>query len=104
MHSFSIARRGSSAWFAKHARVALLVALCCLSLATSCAGPARARDTRPHAVCNVCRCEGDLACVDVRVDAATPSLAWHGKTYYFCSNDCRSRFQEHPETFTSDPR
>lgn len=77
----------------------LVLMLCFTSATTSCVSYESTHDARPHAMCNVCRCEGDLACVDVRVDENTPSLEWHGDKYYFCSSECRCRFQEHPETF-----
>jgi hypothetical protein len=51
------------------------------------------------AECPVCRHEGDLACVCVRVEPDTPRCECAGKTYYFCSDECRADFEAHPERY-----
>ena len=32
---------------------------------------------------------------------ATPSLKHEGRTYYFCSEGCRTRFREEPDKFAA---
>jgi hypothetical protein len=49
-----------------------------------------------HAQCLVCKHEGDLACVDVKVRADTPRTEYGGRTYYFCSEQCRKQFEAAP--------
>jgi len=55
--------------------------------------------TQPHAECLVCKHNADLACVDVTVDATTPHTAYDGKTYYFCSDQCRKDFDKEPAKY-----
>ena len=50
----------------------------------------------PHSECLVCKANADLACVDVSVDGATPRCSYDGKTYYFCSDECRTKFEKDP--------
>lgn len=52
-----------------------------------------------EAECPVCRCEGDLACLVVRVEADTPSATLAGVTYHFCSEECRARFVADPHAY-----
>jgi YHS domain-containing protein len=46
----------------------------------------------------------------MRTDDSGPSIIHDGETYYFCSNQCRQSFEEHPTKFvgsheqTSDVR
>lgn len=56
--------------------------------------------TGPTAECPVCAHEGDLACVCVHVEPDTPSCECDGKTYWFCSEECRADFRAHPERYT----
>ena len=56
-------------------------------------------DARPHAECLVCKKNADLACVDIVVDKDTPCCGYNGKTYYFCSDECRAKFQKKPAEF-----
>ena len=56
-------------------------------------------DARPHAECLVCKKNADLACIDVAVDDKTPSYTFGGKTYYFCSEECRREFAKHPARY-----
>ncbi|HKE01304.1 MAG TPA: YHS domain-containing protein [Planctomycetota bacterium] len=68
-----------------------------LVLAAACAS--RPPDSRPTADDPVCLCNGDLPCVCVRVDASTPRADYQGKTFYFCSEECREEFERHPEKY-----
>ena len=52
-----------------------------------------------HAECPVCKYEGDLACVDVAVDESTPRADIGGRTYYFCSEACRSKCRKQPARY-----
>jgi YHS domain-containing protein len=52
-----------------------------------------------HAECLVCKYNADLACVDVAVDSNTPRCTCEGKTYYFCSDDCRHAFEKNPAKY-----
>jgi hypothetical protein len=52
-----------------------------------------------HAICPVCRAQGDLACQDVAIRPETPSSEHLGVTYYFCSQQCREDFDRDPETY-----
>jgi len=51
------------------------------------------------AECPVCKHEGDLACLCVHIESDTPSCECAGKTFYFCSEECRADFVEHPERY-----
>jgi hypothetical protein len=51
------------------------------------------------AECPVCKAEGDLACVKVRVRSDTPCSCHCGCTYYFCSEECKKRFEQKPERY-----
>lgn len=67
---------------------ALLVAAC----RTPVPGPGEAE-------CSVCRHEGDLACLCVRIEADTPRLELDGQTWWFCSEECRAAFAADPQRF-----
>jgi YHS domain-containing protein len=54
---------------------------------------------RQHAQCLVCKYNADLACLDVDVDSNTPSYVYDGKTYYFCSQECRDEFAKNPKRY-----
>jgi YHS domain len=57
-------------------------------------------DARPgHAVCAVCRCDGDLGCMDVVIGPQTPHAEFGGRTYYFCSDSCRTAFERDPRAY-----
>jgi YHS domain-containing protein len=83
----------------------VVIAACCVvaALLAGCAtGPdqrSAAASTQPHAECLVCKANADLACIDVPVDGGTPSYAYNGKTYYFCSNECRKTFAKNPAKY-----
>src|SRR5438067_1669905 len=51
------------------------------------------------AECLVCKKNADLACIDVQVGSDTPKYAYDGKTYYFCSDDCKNEFAKHPAKY-----
>jgi YHS domain-containing protein len=80
-------------------RLVALLALLGAPLA-GCETPRHAQqESTAHATCPVCQCEGDLACVDVKVNERTPRYEWNGTVYYFCSEDCRARFARAPKEF-----
>ena len=53
------------------------------------------------AECLVCKKNADLACVEVEVNAKTPRADFAGKTYYFCSDECKAEFQKNPTKYLS---
>jgi uncharacterized protein len=52
-----------------------------------------------HTQCPVCKTEGDLACVDVKILPGTPSTRYRGDTYWFCSQQCKADFEKQPERY-----
>ena len=82
-----------------------LIILCAVVSMIACSGcasaPARSSSNCPHAECLVCKANADLACVDVAVDAQTPRCVFKGGTYYFCSDECREKFQRSPVRYLS---
>jgi len=52
-----------------------------------------------RAECLVCKSEGDLACVGVKVHSDTPRTEYMGRTYYFCSEQCRKQFEKDPHRY-----
>lgn len=78
----------------------LLALAAVLGLLGGCATPPQTTaPSTPRATCCVCRYNNDLACVDIRVKAATPRTEHQGKTYFFCSADCREAFLKTPEKY-----
>lgn len=83
---------------------------CILLSAPGCAaaggGADGSEDHRPErlAECPVCRRNGDLACVEVRVRPSTPRLELGGTTYYFCSIECREAFARDAEATRTQER
>ena len=78
-----------------------------LLLMTGCASDSSAHrqaSAGPHGECTVCKKNADLACVDVAIDDKTPRFDYRGKTYYFCSNECRSEFIKHPAKYALSPK
>jgi YHS domain-containing protein len=68
----------------------------------SAADAAQASAQRPmHAECLVCKKNADMACIDVEVDAKTPTADYNGKRYYFCSEECKTEFLKHPARFAA---
>ena len=53
------------------------------------------------AVCCVCQHNNDLACLKVKVTEATPKAEYDGRTYCFCSEDCRKSFQKTPRKYAT---
>jgi YHS domain-containing protein len=52
-----------------------------------------------HAICPVCAADGDLACQDVTIRTDTASTVRDGITYYFCSAECRRKFERDPGAY-----
>ena len=57
--------------------------------------------TVPTADDPVCLLNGDLACVRVEAAPSTPHADYGGRTYYFCSDACRTAFEKEPERYVS---
>ena len=49
--------------------------------------------------CWVCVHENDLACVKVDIDEKTPTTVYNGKTYHFCSEQCKKDFLANPAKY-----
>jgi hypothetical protein len=64
-----------------------------------CASQGGSASTGVHAECTVCKENADLACIDITVDDRTPRTEHNGKTYYFCSDDCRKDFEKAPAKY-----
>jgi hypothetical protein len=75
-----------------------------LLAATACTTPPpeASSSQAQHAQCLVCKSEGDLACVDVTVRGDTPRAQYLGRTYYFCSEQCRTEFEKDPQRYLGD--
>jgi hypothetical protein len=69
-------------------------------LLAGCAANTSSGGARPRAECLVCKHNADLGCVNITVDEHTPQLAHQGKTYYFCSDECRDAFARNPDKYT----
>jgi len=80
-----------------------LIGLFSLFMLAGCASGSRSSDAvaakQPHAECTVCKANADLACVDIPVDGSTPTYLYQGKTYYFCSEECRAAFAKNPRKY-----
>lgn len=76
-----------------------------LALAAGCATSSNdaAQSSGQTETCHVCRYNNDLACVCVRVRENTPSAEYQGRTFYFCSDDCRTAFLKKPEKYQPRP-
>lgn len=74
-----------------------------LLLGASCRASGAASDSIQvapgHAICPVCRAEGDLACQDVKIEADTPRSVRNGVAYYFCSRECKREFDGNAEKY-----
>jgi YHS domain-containing protein len=72
-----------------------------VTLLTGCAadGSGAVASGGPHAECLVCKKNADLACVDVSVNSRTPTYMYNGQSYYFCSDECRGKFEKNPEAY-----
>jgi len=83
-------------------RVLLLISLGILAFALT--GCASTSDPQQHLAVNqdacwVCVNENDLACIKVDIDDKTPTALYNGKTYHFCSEQCKKEFQANPAKF-----
>jgi len=78
-----------------------VLAIAALALATGCTTSPKdlSRSSGPTETCPVCRYQNDLACVCVRVKDDTPRTEYHGQTFYFCSEDCRTTFLKQPQKY-----
>jgi YHS domain-containing protein len=63
-----------------------------------CASKPAAQDGQT-AECCICRENGDLACLHVKVTGATPRAEYGGRTWYFCSEECREAFLKNPAKY-----
>lgn len=83
----------------------VLIALICAGALSGCGTApqenASAKPNTRHAECLVCKANADLACVDIPVDATTPTYSYDGKTYYFCSSECRNDFAKNPAKYAA---
>ena len=70
-----------------------------LLLSGTAAIAARPPDNTPRGTCYVCKYNNDLACVNFRMKPDTPKAVYQGKTYVFCSKDCRDAFLKRPEKY-----
>jgi YHS domain-containing protein len=61
--------------------------------------PTAEANAGPTDICYVCRYNNDLACVNLHVKDTTPRAEYNGKTYYFCSDGCRTDFLKKPEKY-----
>jgi YHS domain-containing protein len=89
--------------------VAILIAFAVGSplLLTGCATapaapPSQATGGQQHAECTVCKHNADLACIDVVVEKDTPRTGYDGKTFYFCSDQCRKKFEKEPAKYAKE--
>ena len=73
--------------------------LFCGAVALGAWGCAGAPDPRPVAEDPVCKANGDLGCIRVRIDEKTPRASYRGATYYFCADRCRVAFEKTPEKY-----
>ena len=84
-------------------RVALVAAFlaggACILTGCTTAGGRCADDGVLRSECLVCRRNGDLACVCVRIEPDTPRCEHGGATYYFCSEDCKRDFLKDPARY-----
>lgn len=79
-------------------RLLLITPILLLTACTHTAPPSAASSAN-HAQCLVCKYNADLACIDITVDDKTPRTTYLGQTYYFCSEECRTQFQQTPAKY-----
>ena len=77
--------------------ISLLIAGCAGSSPP--ANQSASAEQKPHAECLVCKHNADLACVDVKVEKDTPTYVYGGKTYYFCSEECKEACARKPQVY-----
>jgi hypothetical protein len=80
--------------------VAAFLPLVLALVTTSCATVPERDPASGCANCPVCLHNADLACVCVKVGDDTPRVEWNGKTWYFCSEECRKAFLSDPKRFS----
>lgn len=78
-----------------------LVPCCPLGLTGCAAGGANhsVSDGAPHTECLVCKKNADLACLNIKVTDQTPRSIYNGQTYYFCSPECKTAFDQQPSKY-----
>ena len=81
--------------------IACVIAFGGIALVGGCAAGRGGCDCRQTEECPVCKYNGDLGCVCVRVDGATPRSERNGRTYYFCSTDCKAAFDREPRKYVN---
>ncbi|MCE9582577.1 MAG: YHS domain-containing protein [Planctomycetes bacterium] len=74
-----------------------LLSLAALLFAAGCASTQR--HDGPTAECPVCVCNHDEECRVVDIKTDTPQTEWDGRTWYFCSDECREAFRKEPEKY-----
>ena len=83
--------------------IACIALLCLPVVMAGCQSPAGAHeaaaDGSQHGQCLVCKHNADLACVDVKINDKTPKTTYQGRTYYFCSDECKAEFEKNPGKF-----
>lgn len=83
----------------KHFALLILIAMVGCTTNVQSATPLSSEAVSQKTECPVCAVNGDLACMEVTVSDSTPRVAYHGKTFYFCSDDCKKEFLENPELY-----
>jgi hypothetical protein len=79
--------------------LSVLILTGCASHQPGVAGATAQKVSCEHGECMVCKKNADLACVDVAIDDKTPRYDYAGKTYYFCSEECRGKFAKNPQKY-----
>lgn len=49
--------------------------------------------------CLVCRNKRDFSCLEIKKTPDTPHAQFGGRTYWFCSEHCRSDFEASPARY-----
>ena len=80
-------------------RLLQLIVAAAITLAGCASRPEASASSTAYATCHVCEYNNDLACVRFRKKEVTPTLAYHGQSYSFCSEDCRSACAKDPDKY-----
>lgn len=56
-------------------------------------------ENAPVQQCLVCRYKRDFSCLEISKSPTTPRTQHAGRTFWFCSEACRSDFQKRPATY-----
>lgn len=82
----------------------IILAAAALVLITGCA-PLPPMPPQEAAVqqCPVCRHRRDYSCLEVEKTSVTPRAQCGGRTYWFCSERCRCKFEANPKPFVPIP-